>query len=84
MTKDNFVIPSSSANQTIKENDEEIFLHRRAVITTEISLQGFTESDGILKNHIHLFLDDLFQSCVFFQRIAKVIAKNGNHLKTSS
>ena len=84
MTEDDLVIPSSPANQAIEVNDEEILLHRDAVITTKISLQGFTESDGILKNHIHLFLDDLFQGSVFFQRIAKVIAKNGNHLKTSS
>ena len=84
MTKDNLVIPSSSANQAIEVNDEEIFFHRDAVITPEIPLQGFTESDGILENHIHLLLDDLFQGCVFFQRIAKIIAEKGYHLKTSS
>ena len=84
MTEDDLVIPSSPANQAIEVNDEEILLHRDAVIATKISLQGFTEYDGILKNHIHLFLDGFFQGRVFFQRIAKVIAKNGNHLKTSS
>ena len=84
MATDDLVISSSSAYKAIEVNDVKVFLQRGAVITTEISLQGFTESDGILKNHIHLFLDDLFQGCVFFQRIAKIIAKNGNHLKTSS
>jgi hypothetical protein len=33
MTKDNFIVPSSPATQAIEVNDEEIFLHRGAVIT---------------------------------------------------
>jgi hypothetical protein len=64
-------IPSSPANQAIEVNDEEILLHRDAVIATKISLQGFTESDGILKNHIHLFLDDFFQGRVFLRESPK-------------
>ena len=84
MAKDDLIIPPAPANQAIKVDNKEIFLPRDAVISTEIPLQGFTESNGINEDHIHLFLNCFFQGGMLFQRIAKVVTEQGNHLKISS
>jgi hypothetical protein len=84
MAHDDLVIALSPAAPAIEIDDQEIFLHRYAVITAKISFQRFTEPKGIRKNHVHLFSDDLFECGMFLQRIGEVVAKKGFHSKTSS
>jgi hypothetical protein len=84
MTADDLVVPPSSANQAIKIDDEEVLLHRGTVIPTEISLQGFPQSDGIGENHVHLSLDRVPQGRVLFQGLDKVVTEQSKHQKVSS